>query len=52
MGTVRDVTVFAFSTVKQLLVETRSGLVNVDEDEVDRVEADRILLKRAPDVTR
>lgn len=51
LGAVQDVTVFGFSTVRQLLVETGSGLVNVDGDLVDRVEADRILLKRAPDLT-
>ncbi len=51
VGFVRDVTVFGFSTVKQLLVETRSGLVSVDGGLVERVDAERILLKRAPDLT-
>lgn len=48
VGVVRDVTVFSFETVRHLLVETRSGLLAVEGDLVDRVEAERILLKESP----
>ncbi|MCJ2520005.1 MAG: hypothetical protein LN412_03540 [Candidatus Thermoplasmatota archaeon] len=46
LGQVLDVTVFSFSRVNQLLIETDKGVVNIDGEMVERVEADRILLKR------
>ncbi|MEE9236480.1 MAG: hypothetical protein V3U52_01645 [Thermoplasmata archaeon] len=45
LGQVLDVTVFSFSRVNQLLIETDKGVVNIDGEMVERVEADRILLK-------
>ncbi|MFQ5837601.1 MAG: hypothetical protein ACE5HJ_02315 [Thermoplasmata archaeon] len=45
LGHVLDVTLYSFSRVKQLVVETDEGMRNINEDLVDRIEPDRILLK-------
>lgn len=48
LGEVLDVALFNFSRVKELLVETATGVMNIDGEMVDRIEADRILLKNVP----
>ncbi len=47
LGMVLDVTLFSFSRVKQLLVETETGMRRIGEDLIERVEPERILLRDA-----
>ncbi len=46
LGEVLDVSLYSFSRVKQILVETEKGVRNIDWDLVSRIEPDRILLRR------
>ncbi len=48
LGEVLDVALYNFSRVKELLVETSTGVLNIDGEMVERIEADRILLKNVP----
>ncbi len=48
LGEVLDVALYNFSRVKELLVETATGVMNIDGEMVERIEADRILLKNVP----
>ncbi len=45
LGEVLDVTLFSFARVRELLVQTSTGVQKIQGDRVERVEVDRILLK-------
>ncbi len=51
LGPVLDVSVYSFARVKQLLVETAEGLLNIDSTLIETVEPERILLKEARPVS-
>jgi sporulation protein YlmC with PRC-barrel domain len=50
LGEVLDVALYSFSRVKELIVGSEEGVVSIDGDLIERVEADRILLKGLPGV--
>lgn len=45
LGSVEDVSVYSYTHVKALFVETNEGWTSIDEALIEAIEGDRILLK-------